>query len=45
MSKEFESKYKKLWLEVYSSVKALEAGVFTEKQFIDQVKNIINEEE
>ncbi len=41
MSEEFESKYKKLWLEVYSSVKALEMGVFTEEQFISKIKETI----
>ena len=45
MEKNFESKYNKLFLAVYSSVKALEKGVFTEEQFIDQIKIIIKEDD
>ena len=45
MSKEHESKYRKLWLEVYSSAKALDKGVFTEKEFINQLKIIVSKYE
>jgi hypothetical protein len=41
MKDSFETKYNNLFLKVYSNLKALEAGVMNQEQFVELIKETI----
>ena len=43
MSKDFETKYNNLFLKVYSNLKALELGVINQEQFLELIKETIDD--
>lgn len=43
MEDSFETKYNNLFLKVYSNLKAFEIGVINQEQFVELIKETMNE--